>query len=538
MLGKVGGSRYGERLPALFLNGAFYDAMTPFTGENSEWISAIVDDAMDAIISIDENYNVVIFNKAAEVTFKLKAEDAKGQPLDRFIPERFRAIHREHVATFLETAKTSRQVHSPRVLYGLRNNGEEFPMEATISHGVVGGRKLMTVILRDITQRRQSEREITHLQKMEALGRLAGGIAHDFNNLLMVIRGNVDMTLSGGLGPAHVKQNLQSVLEAVERGTGLISQLMLFARQRTSRELESVSVGELFTSIEKMVPRLIGDNVTFAIKWNIVAPIIGDKHQLFQALLNLIINAKDAMPKGGSITLGADMVVLDEHYSKLHPHVKLGSYVLISVQDTGVGMTDAVRDRMFDPFFTTKAEGKGTGLGLSMVAGVVQDCGGHIETYTEVAQGTVVKLFFPAHGPVKAPMANDAMIHGAVLVVEDEVALRSIICEVLVERGFSVLEATNGEDAINVAKRHHDKIAIVISDLVMPAMGGVEMTKRLKKIIPDFALILMSGYNEVGPEVDALLNDDKSAMMHKPFAMQDMLTVISNLTMKNRGGRG
>jgi CheY-like chemotaxis protein len=227
--------------------------------------------------------------------------------------------------------------------------------------------------------------------------------------------------------------------------------------------------------------------------------------------------------------------VLDEHYVRQHPGTIAGRYVLVSVADTGGGMPAHVKERMFDPFFTTKGEGKGTGLGLSLVVGTMQSCGGHVTAYSEETHGTVLKLFFPtqeqAQAMPRAVIGEGDDLDGAILIVEDEVALRNIMCEVLVARGYSVLEATNGVDALEIAKRHHDRIRLVISDVVMPSMGGIEMTKKMRRVVPNFALILMSGYNEIAERMDDV--DIKYRTLKKPFAMSDMLAVIREIARKD-----
>lgn len=612
--------------------------------ESKEWLQGVVDSAADAIIAMDEQQNIVLFNKSAATIFLISQADAIGKPFAALLAER----PRDHdIAAFAASGHSAASV-------GRRANGDEFPVEVTVSQAILGGRTVTTAILRDVSQQAQSDKEadthhttisqmpigfvvfeavldaagnvvdfryievnpsfekhtglprdavigrtilevpslvadwlesytkvaatgesahfesfvkslnrwfditafrlsgntlgvafvdssarrrsmqqVLHLQKMEALGRLAGGIAHDFNNLMTIVRGSVELAMSGGLGPERIQANLRTVIEAVDRGTALVKQLMVFSRQRTPTEFAPVNIADLLDEVERMVPRLIGEHVRMVVhRAPNLDPVLGDHHQLFQVLVNIILNAKDAMPDGGKITIATKMEVVDEHDVRMNRHAKAGHYVRLSVTDTGTGMTPDVKARMFDPFFTTKAEGKGTGLGLSLVQGIMQAVGGHVNVYSEIGRGTVVNLYFPSMAQSQRRQAalEDANLNGAVLVVEDEMALRHIVCEVLVAHGYSVLEATNGREAIEVATRHPDKIAIIVSDMVMPTMGGIEMLKHIRPLLrPDLGVVLMSGYNEFAERLD----DDKLIRtLRKPFAMNDMLAAIRELATK------
>src|SRR5437773_1937293 len=354
---------------------------------------------------------------------------------------------------------------------------------------------------RDVTERVQLEQQLRQAQKMEAVGRLAGGIAHDFNNILTAITGYADLLLEdlGATDPR--RQDADEIHKAADRAAGLTRQLLAFSRQQVLQPTV-LEVNKLVSDLEKMLRRLLGEDVELSTR---LAPTTGrvkaDPGQLEQAIMNLAVNARDAMPNGGKLTLETANVDLDEPYAADHYPARAGPFVMLAVSDTGIGMSDETQAHMFEPFFTTKEKGKGTGLGLATVYGIIKQSGGFIWVYSEVGHGTTFKLYLPrvqelaerASQPAQPP-ARAARGTETVLVVEDETPVRSVARQVLERHGYTVLEAPSAEAALDVATRYSGTIDLLLTDVVMPGLNGRELASRLADLRPDARVIFMSGY--------------------------------------------
>jgi two-component system, cell cycle sensor histidine kinase and response regulator CckA len=385
---------------------------------------------------------------------------------------------------------------------------------------------VLEAIAEDITERRVLEDQFRQAQKMEAVGRLAGGIAHDFNNLLMVISGYTEVVLSQ-LEPSHpLHAKAQAIQQASDRATTLTRQLLAFSRKQLL-ELKVIDVNAIVEDMERLLRPLIGENVELTTRLvNGVGCTRADAGQLEQVIMNLVVNAKDAMPNGGKIVIRTDNVNLDESYRREHTFIKPGPYIMISVRDTGHGMDRDTQARIFEPFFTTKEKGKGTGLGLSTVYGIVKQTGGYVFVQSEVGRGTAFTIYLPrvdepleAHGT--AP-ASSAAAGGSetVLLVEDEESVRQLVRETLESRGYRVLEAENGQAGLAVAERHKDKIDLIITDVVMPGMSGHELAQQLLKLRPEIKVLYLSGYTE-----DVFAGEtiaENQAFLQKPFTLQSL----------------
>jgi two-component system cell cycle sensor histidine kinase/response regulator CckA len=380
--------------------------------------------------------------------------------------------------------------------------------------------KLVTAVVIDMTDRKKLEEQFRQAQKMEAVGRLAGGVAHDFNNLLTVINGYGQMLLERLPAGDPTRELVQEMTAAGERAAGLTAQLLAFSR-KAILEPRLLDLNEVVTQSAKFLRRIIGEDVTLS---TALAPSLSrvkaDPTQLEQVLLNLAVNARDAMPGGGKLTIETHGVRLRDEDAALYPDLPPGHYVQLAVSDTGVGMTDEVKVRLFEPFFTTKEVGKGTGLGLSVVHGAVKQSGGRVDVYSEVGVGTTFKILLPAVAAASTPASGLMRIapKGAevVLLVEDEDAVRKLARMGLEMQGYTVLEARGGADAIRIAQARSEPIHILVTDVVMPGMGGREVAETLRAKRPGLKVLYVSGYTD-----DAVVRhgivEATDAFLQKPF---------------------
>jgi len=361
----------------------------------------------------------------------------------------------------------------------------------------------------DITERKHAAEEMANLQeqlrqsqKMEAIGRLAGGIAHDFNNLLTVIKGYSQLSLLGLKEDSPLRGNIEEINRATDRSADLIRQLLIFSRRQVM-EMRVLDLNILLQNLDKMLRRVIGEDIELV---TLLAEDPGrvktDPGQIEQVILNLAVNARDAMPSGGKLTIETANVELDETYARRHVAVTPGRYVMLAVSDTGVGMTPEVRDRVFEPFFTTKEKGKGTGLGLSTVYGIVKQSEGNIWIYSEPGHGTIFKIYLPqAEGlleEVKEKVVGEELPRGSetVLVVEDEQEVRKLAVRILRGQGYKVLEASNGTDTLTICKEQKDPFHLILTDVVMPQMSGCQLVEQLRRVYQNFKVLYMSGYTD------------------------------------------
>jgi PAS domain S-box-containing protein len=487
--------------------------------------AGIVDIAGDAIVSVDERQRIQLFNQGAERIFSYTAEEVVGQPLDILLPARVGDAHRQHVHGFAQSAETARRMGERREVFGRRKDGTEFPAEASVSKLRLGSETVFTVMLRDITDRRSLESQLLQAQKMEAVGQLAGGIAHDFNNLLTAIFGSSDLLLGDLSADDRRRADVEDIKKAAERAAALTRQLLAFSRQQVLAP-QVLDLNALIADLEKMLQRLIGEDVEFR---TVLAPELGavraDPGQIEQVIMNLAVNARDAMPRGGKLTIETANVDLDEAYTQAHVPVVPGRYAMLAVSDTGVGMDAQVKAHLFEPFFTTKEKGKGTGLGLATVYGIVKQSDGHIWVYSEPGQGTTFKIYLPrvaaaAEPPAPKPMAP-ASLRGSetVLVVEDEEAVRKLTRRVLEAHGYAVLAAGDGQEALRLANEHDGPINLLVTDVVMPNMSGRQLAERVVSARRETRVLYLSGYTD-----DAIIRhgvlDPGIAFLQKPFTPQ------------------
>jgi PAS domain S-box-containing protein len=386
---------------------------------------------------------------------------------------------------------------------------------------------VLEAIAEDITARRVLEDQFRQAQKMEAVGRLAGGIAHDFNNLLMVISGYTEVLLDQ-LIPSHpLHSKAEAIRQASDRASALTRQLLAFSRKQ-HLELKVIDVNAIVTNIERLLRPLIGEDVELTTN---LEPAVGctraDAGQLEQVIMNLVVNAKDAMPSGGKLCIRTSSITLDDAHSSENTFIKPGSYVMISIADSGEGMDRDTQARIFEPFFTTKEKGKGTGLGLSTVYGIIKQSGGYVFVQSELGRGTTFTIYFPrvdepcdslGAAPVSLTAAGGSE---TILLVEDEESVRQLVRETLTARGYRVLEASNGNAALALAAGRSDTIHLVITDIVMPGLSGHELVEQLLPARPGIKVLYFSGYAEDAFPT-ALSSTTQSAFLQKPFTLQSL----------------
>ncbi|HEX3745732.1 MAG TPA: ATP-binding protein [Bryobacteraceae bacterium] len=402
----------------------------------------------------------------------------------------------------------------------VRHINEE--LEHRVADRTADYKKALENLRSEMRRREELEQQLIQSQKMEAIGRLAGGVAHDFNNLLTVILGYNEMLRehlkSDIVGSDYVKE----VLQASERASALTNQLLAFSRRQVSVPRE-VDLNDLVRNIDKMLRRIIGEDIRLDIRLTGGIPKIEvDPGQIDQVVMNLAVNSRDAMPAGGRLTIETARVDLNEEYAASHVAPVPGSYALLTVSDTGMGMDAATRARIFEPFFTTKAQGKGTGLGLSIVYGIVKQNGGEILVYSEPGKGTAFKVYIPAAKgsvqpvPVTAKDPLPEQATGTVLLVEDEDQVRNLTRAMLKRQGYRVFDFAMGAEALEFLRAKSEPIDLLISDIVMPQMNGLDLAREAQTLRPGMRLLLMSGYTETSVSAQGLIGPD-TVFIHKPF---------------------
>jgi PAS domain S-box-containing protein len=413
------------------------------------------------------------------------------------------------------------------------------------SHSITyGGRRAVLAVLQDVTQRNQLEEHLRQAAKMEAVGMLAGGIAHDFNNLLTIINGYSEMLLDRMEADDPNRKAIEQIMRAGERAAALTRQLLSFSRRQVMQP-KVLDLNQLLGGMESMLRRLIGEDIELRF---VPAPEIGrvnaDPGQLEQVVMNLVVNARDAMPRGGNITMETADVELDEAYTSTHLTLKPGRYVALTISDSGAGMDAETRAHLFEPFFTTKEQGKGTGLGLTTVFGIVKQSGGAVEIYSESGQGTTVKVYLPRiqeAASAEEPAAPARPAHGTetLLLVEDEDIVRNLVRDTLRQAGYRVLDAASPADARRICANYPGPIHLLVTDLVMPKESGRDLAESLIPQRPEMRVLFMSGYTGEAVIDKGLLNRDV-AFLQKPFTPAALSSAVRAILEKdgkiNRAG--
>ncbi|WOS65398.1 PAS domain S-box protein [Sinorhizobium fredii] len=495
-------------------------------------LRSILDTVPEAMVVIDENGEISSFSAAAERLFGYAESEIIGLNVKILMPTPHREAHDRYLNNYLRTGER-RIIGIGRVVTGLRKDGTTFPMELSVGEAMSDGRRIFTGFIRDLTSRQRIEEELRQAQKMEAVGELTGGLAHDFNNLLTVISGNLEM-IEARLQDEKLRPLLQEAQAAAEDGAKLTAQLLAFGRRQPLNP-KLADVGELVSNFSKLLTRTLGEMIELSttIKGSANLALI-DVSQLQNTLLNLGLNARDAMPNGGRLTIEISTANVDRDYAEMYQEVRLGHYVLVAVTDTGVGMPEDVKRHAFEPFFTTKGTGAGTGLGLSMVYGFVKQSGGHVQLYSEPGQGTSVRLFLPAaqgeSEPARVGPGADAAPEpapkgrGTILVVEDDARVRRVVVSRLHEAGYSVIEAEAGAQALQLLASHPE-VSLVFTDMIMPGgMTGDELAQHVRELRPDVKMLFTSGYAEPSAAGRAA-----GSWLQKPYTARELALRLREL---------
>ena len=417
-----------------------------------------------------------------------------------------------------------------------RKDGKSFEVDV-VSHKLeYGGRSVRLVVAQDVSERQLLEQQLRQAQKMEAIGRLAGGVAHDFNNLLMVIKGHTELLLDVLPLADHVTRKIEQIDRSADRATALTRQLLAFSRMQVLQP-RPMNLNSVVDEMGKLLPRLIGEDIELIVRASgDLGTIRADASQMEQIIMNLAVNARDAMPNGGKLIIETQNIELDHYYREAHPIVQPGRYVLLSVSDNGTGMDAETQAHIFEPFFTTKEQGKGTGLGLATVYGVVKQSGGFVWVYSELDKGTTFKIYLPrvdetAAAIVGAPNAAQ-VLRGTetVLLTEDEQDVREVAREFLESAGYQVLQAPSGEAALKLAAAHNGAIDLLVTDMVMPGMSGQELARKMRIVRQGLRVLYMSGYSEHAAEEAA--KSEGSAVLAKPFSRGALLRTAREVLQK------
>jgi PAS domain S-box-containing protein len=499
-------------------------------------LRSILDTVPEAMVVIDESGTITSFSAAAEKLFGFATSEVLGRNVRMLMPQPDRDAHDGYMERYLETGQR-RIIGYGRVVTGQKKDGTEFPMELAIGEARAAGRRIFTGFIRDLTSRHRIEEELRQAHKMEAVGQLTGGIAHDFNNLLTVVSGNLEM-IERRLTDDRARALLREAQSAAEDGAKLTAQLLAFGRKQPLNA-KRADIGQLVSRFSDLLRRALGETIELRmIVSGSPGPALVDASQLQNALLNLALNARDAMPRGGRLTVEISAAKLDSDYASMYPEVRTGSYVLISITDTGAGMSPEVRKRAFEPFFTTKGVGAGTGLGLSMVYGFTKQSGGHVQLYSEVGQGTSVRLFLPVAEAASAEVsAMQDAVHEpppslpggteTILVVEDDARVRRVAVARLEDMGYRVLQAETAAEALPMLAAH-PQVALLFTDIVMPGgMSGDELAHEARRQRPDLKIILTSGFAE--PSVAVREFAAEASWLKKPYSAMELAVRIREL---------
>jgi two-component system cell cycle sensor histidine kinase/response regulator CckA len=479
----------------------------------------LIETAPMGIVIADKRGRIVGANAQALRMFAYEREELIGQSVDMLLPERLRPSHEGHLAGY------ARDPH-PRPmgmeLIARRKDGTEFPVEISLGPLEANDEMLISSIIVDISARKKMERQLRLSQRMEAIGELAGGVAHDFNNLLAVILGCTDVVLDSLPAEHSAVKKVEMVRQAACSAADLTRQLLAFSRQQLLQP-RVLDLKEVIGKTQVLLRRLIGENIDIAISLD---PSLGcvkaDPGQIEQVLLNLAVNARDAMPKGGRLAIEARNVELDESYKDEHLAAVPGRYVMLAVEDTGCGMNRETQARIFDPFFTTKELGKGTGMGLATVYGIVKQSGGYIWVYSELGKGTVFKVYLPlvnqSTQPTQQKDPDGTNLRGSetILLAEDSDSLREMTKEYLESVGYSVIESSSGQSALQQARDFDGIIHLLLTDIVMPEMSGPELAAQIASFRSGIKIIFTSGYTDDAIARQGIL-DPRVAFIQKPY---------------------
>ena len=472
----------------------------------------------------DKDFRYTRWNPAAESIFGFEAAEVLGKhPFEVIVPPEARELVS---SVFERIQRGTMDEHSQaqnRTKDGTLITCEWLSTPLFDDDGTFAG---MLALVQDVTDRKKLEEQLRQSQKMEAIGQLAGGVAHDFNNLLSVVLSYADLILADLESDDVIRGDVEEIRRAGERAAALTRQLLMFSRQQVI-EPKVLDLNDVLSGVDKMLRRLVGEDVELT---TIHGPSLGhiraDPGSVEQVLMNLVVNARDAMPVGGKLTIETANFLLDEEYARAHIDAKPGAYVMLAITDTGSGMDKSTLARIFEPFYTTKEKGKGTGLGLSTVFGIVQQSGGTVWVYSELGVGTTFKVYLPRVDEAAEDMRSlvvSATLRGSetILLVEDEDQVRDVARGILLRQGYSVLDARNAGEALLLCEQHPGRIHLLLSDVVMPRMSGPALAKRLVRSRPDMKVLCMSGYTDDAAVRHGVI-DAELAYLQKPLTVDSL----------------
>jgi PAS domain S-box-containing protein len=487
---------------------------------SEEKYRSLVENLGEGITSTDEEDRFTFANPAAEEIFGVPTGSLTGRNVLDFVEQDGKEIIKQ---------QNYRRRSGRRDTYELtivRPDGKKRQIRVSVSprFGSQGHYEGSFAIITDISGYRELELQLRESQKMEAIGTLAGGVAHDFNNLLTAIIGHLELAMSTVEAGSPLKTDLEEISKASERATNLTRQLLAFGRRQTM-ELKILNLNSVIANMEKMLQRIIGEDIELVtLPHSDLWKVKVDPGQVEQVIVNLVVNARDAMPNGGRLSIETGNIRLDDLYCEAHANVAPGDYVMLAVSDTGCGISKDVINRIFDPFFTTKEVGKGTGLGLSTVYGIVKQSNGHINVYSESNQGSTFKVYLPRVEGSELAFSRNAQLNATemprgnetILLVEDEDVVRELTVRMLERQGYHVLKASCGDEAYQICLHLGKPVDLVITDVIMPNMGGAELSHRLRELWHDVKVLYMSGYTANSIAHHGVLDSDK-AYLQKPF---------------------
>ena len=505
--------------------------------ESARKFEALFESSPDGIVLVDASGEIRLSNFRVSELFGYDRADLIGTHLEDLMPDRLRKAllgHWEHHASQLTRSSMS----DNRDLIGLRNNGTEFPLEINLSPLIEDDTHLTIVVIRDVTEKRRAEEELRvstdqlrQAQKMEAIGRLAGGVARDFNNILMVIMGHIDLIAMQLGADSPLSEDAEGIKDAAKRAAALTRQLLAFSRKQVLQPMV-LNLNDIVTNLEKMLRRLIGEDIHLETHRDPQLDYIrADAGQMEQVIMNLAVNARDAMPGGGSLTIRTENIDLPEGFTCVYGDTEPGSYVRLAVSDTGCGMDPEIMAHIFEPFFTTKGLEKGTGLGLSTVFGIVNQSGGHIQVRSTPEQGTTFEIYLPKIGETASAPAklagSKSLSPGSetILLVEDDPLVRRIAKVLLQRGGYDVIEAADEADAVRICQEHTGSIHLLLTDICMPSCSGWELADHLAANRPGMKTLYMSGYTD-DSVVRHRVTDTGAPFLQKPFTAEDLLDKV------------
>jgi PAS domain S-box-containing protein len=510
-------------------NEELHQRTTEQIGEYRSRLASIIDSSEDAILSKDLKGTITSWNKGAERIYGYTPEEVVGKPIFLLAPGD-RADEIQKILRRIALGESIEHHESVR----LTKDGRHLDMSLSVSplHNAIGEVVGASVIARDVTAQKRADSQLRQAQKMEAIGRLAGGVAHDFNNILAIINSCTEF-LRDRIDPAaEPSLYVENIRKATERGTSLTKQMLAFSRT-SAIQPQILDLNERLREISKLLRPLLGDDVEILIVPRSPAAIIeADPGQLDQIVVNLAVNARDAMPRGGKFILETGAVKFDDAFAAQQQAMAAGKYILLAVSDTGNGMDEATVSHIFEPFFTTKEAGKGTGLGLSTVYGIVKQSAGHILVYSEPGQGTTFKIYLPSaehklgiESKPEVETVNLKQRRSTILLVEDDEIMRSLTRQLLQEQGYTVVEADDGKSALEWIESHPGQIDLLLTDVVMRGMSGPELAEHLNSSHPTLKVVYMSGYTGELMANREILKPG-GTLLEKPFTRTALLKTV------------